>query len=271
MRQFLTVTLLLVTAFVALTGIASATVINVAYWRGGEDDVPAPSGIPGPADSTAVDAMGNLDLTKTNRGGATGPSYGYSGLPAGSTVDYVFDGATGNAFAGVPPTVAATTNWGVQLYAKPSYVDGVQIFLQAGPSGVDGFILGQVGGNYYAEVAGVWGANEGAVSANVWANIALVNDGGVNKFYVDGVLKASSAANKPSIAPTTFIGLGQNSAGGQNYTGAIDEARIFTFAPGAFQASDLNGYVGIVPEPSTLMLGVTGLLGLLAYAWRKRR
>jgi LPXTG-motif cell wall-anchored protein len=26
-----------------------------------------------------------------------------------------------------------------------------------------------------------------------------------------------------------------------------------------------------VPEPSAIVLGVTGLLGLLAYAWRKRR
>jgi len=32
-----------------------------------------------------------------------------------------------------------------------------------------------------------------------------------------------------------------------------------------------NVRLDVIPEPSTLMLGVTAMLGLLAYAWRKRR
>ena len=31
------------------------------------------------------------------------------------------------------------------------------------------------------------------------------------------------------------------------------------------------GISSVVPEPSTIALLTTGLLGLLAYAWRKRR
>jgi hypothetical protein len=107
------------------------------------------------------------------------------------------------------------------------------------------------------------------VDTSAWHNLALVNDGGTNKFYVDGVLKGS--ASGAAISPTAFTGLGQNAAGGGRFGGGIDEARIFTFAPGAFQVSDLSNYVGVVPEPSSLLLVGTGVLGLLAYAWRKRK
>ena len=33
----------------------------------------------------------------------------------------------------------------------------------------------------------------------------------------------------------------------------------------------INGYFVSLPEPSTLVLVVMGVFGLLAYAWRKRK
>ena len=47
----------------------------------------------------------------------------------------------------------------------------------------------------------------------------------------------------------------------------IDEYRLFTFAEGQFDIRDTE----IIPEPGTLALLVMGLLGMVVYAWRKRR
>ena len=281
MRQFLTVTLLLVTVFVALAGVASATVMNVAYWRGGENDVPAPLGTWGNANATAVDGTGNgFDLDHSV---GFGPTFSYPGdypagvgLPAGSAVGYSFynDGG-GNSFTRNTPVTIGTSNWGVQLFVKPDTANSGQYYIQNG-NGANGFLLMQLdlgaGTHYYGEAPGSgFGFDGGAVDTSHWHNIAMVNDGGVFSAYRDGVLVATSAPGKYSTTPTAFMGLGQNASGGGFYAGGIDEARIFMFTPGAFQVSDLSGYVGIVPEPCTLTLLSIGVIGLLAYAWRKRR
>ena len=52
------------------------------------------------------------------------------------------------------------------------------------------------------------------------------------------------------------------------FNGAIDGMAVFTTA----LTSDQIGQLATsIPEPSMLGLLITGLTGLLAYAWRKRR
>jgi len=53
----------------------------------------------------------------------------------------------------------------------------------------------------------------------------------------------------------------------RGFSGDIDMLRVFTFAEGGFNIGDLH----VVPEPGTLALLVAGLLGVLVYAWRKRK
>lgn len=55
-------------------------------------------------------------------------------------------------------------------------------------------------------------------------------------------------------------------------TGAADHVRLLAFDGSSyvFNASTDLSYMA-APEPSTIALLVTGLLGLLAYAWRKRK
>jgi hypothetical protein len=62
---------------------------------------------------------------------------------------------------------------------------------------------------------------------------------------------------------TVYIGGGPNS---QCANGYFDEVRIYDTVLTASQVAGLT-----VPEPGTLGLAVSGLIGLLAYAWRKRR
>ena len=45
--------------------------------------------------------------------------------------------------------------------------------------------------------------------------------------------------------------------------------RLYAAATGVF--SNLSVSQGTVPEPSTMVLGAMGLMGLLAYAWRTRK
>jgi hypothetical protein len=269
---------------------ASATVVNVASWRGGENDVsPGPGGNPigggiDWADMTAVDGTGNgHNLTRSSGEGlfyAYPSAYPGVGLPsyphpaagqaATSTVDYAWAPGSG-AFTSTTPVTTGADNWGVQLWVKPGNATDKMVYLTNGDSTAGSDIslfqlnLG-AGAEYYAEV-GSYIYSIGAVDTANWHNLALVNDAGTVSFYLDGVAKSSTPNVHASITPGAFLGLGVNIDGTGGMAGGIDEARIFTFAPGAFQVSDL----GFVPEPGTLTLLATGVFGLLAYAWRKRK
>jgi hypothetical protein len=283
MKRFLVVTVVFAAVMVAIASMASATVVNVASWRGGENDVsPGPTGSFGFADTTAVDGSGNgHNLTNSGvtifyayPGDYTSglPAYPYpaAGQAATSSVDYAWAPGSG-AFTSTTPVATGADNWGVQLWVKPGNATDKMVYLTNGDSTAGSDIslfqlnLG-TGAEYYAEV-GSYIYSIGAVDTANWHNLALVNDAGTVSFYLDGVAKSSTPNVHASITPGAFLGLGVNIDGTGGMAGGIDEARIFTFAPGAFQVSDL----GFVPEPGTLTLLATGVFGLLAYAWRKRK
>jgi len=71
---------------------------------------------------------------------------------------------------------------------------------------------------------------EGTIFLNKWQHIAGVYDGETLKFYVDGILKATTDAGElsPSTAPLT---IGESSVwSGREFTGGIDEVRIWNKA-----------------------------------------
>jgi hypothetical protein len=121
-----------------------------------------------------------------------------------------------------------------------------------------------------------------------WTHVVWVNNGGVGQLYINGTQYSAGAGNGQYLGPGAYNVANGGTyipqyasppnnvmLGGRNYSntkstgfnGAIDEVRVFTFAQGTFNIADTNP----TPEPGTFALLTTGLLGMLAYAWRKRK
>lgn len=97
--------------------------------------------------------------------------------------------------------------------------------------------------------------------------------------YIDGALVPAADttfAAGMDLAATAGMHIGTyRSANGRYLTGKVDDIGIWDRAITAAEVSYLwNGGTGnpiLVPEPGTLAMFATGLMGLIAYAWRKRK
>ena len=244
-----------------LVGNAHAIVTNVAYWRGGENDSPAPNfnvdpGIIGNANNTTVDLMGNYNLTNNNAGAAyyaSSAAYaGVGGLASNSSVALI----TAGSGLYTSTINAGTANFGFQAYVRPNNTTGTQIIASNGGAGngwnlltIEGSLLGFASGyRYFVEVAGKGILDSGITvdAGGAFANIAYVNDNGSNRFFYN--FNQVASANLGGItAATGYFSLGYNPSidPPRYYTGGIDEARLFTFEEGQFQVSDLENYLPV--------------------------
>jgi hypothetical protein len=232
-------------------------VTNVAYWRGGENDFPQAT----QGSRFTTDIAGSYNLQPRNSPQSTlgynefGPYYAYAadysaGVNAtrapGSTVNFSFDPGAGNAFVGEAITTT-TTNWGIQCYTNST--QNGQIISNGNVAGIGsggyGFL---VYNNHYSGIMNGVALLEGTIAPDGnWHNLALVNDNGTLKLYVDGVLNASSnpgASLAFAAGNKLTIGAGYNGSNLDGFTnGGIDEVRIFTFGNGQFLPSDLQNYI----------------------------
>jgi hypothetical protein len=95
------------------------------------------------------------------------------------------------------------------------------------PSYIDAFVLGP----------GTAIGSPALIDTNRWTHLAIVNDNGALTFYTNGVAcGASLPTGATAPAGDCYIGTpGDNQA----FYGYLDEARMFSFAPGAFAIGDL--------------------------------
>ncbi|MBK7761859.1 MAG: hypothetical protein IPI46_00615 [Bacteroidetes bacterium] len=181
------------------------------------------------------------------------PFSGNAGDSSGSANHGTVNGATlttdrfGNAnsayaFDGVDDVISTTslatnqaTNWTMTAWVKPANLtNSDRIIVQNGGDGTgfpcNGYSLGmntnQIYG-YHPCVAFIQGNSTFPV-ANQWYHIAMVNDGTVTKFYINGILASGTSSTTP-IMPNGILTIG-SSSGIRFFQGAIDEVKIYNSA-----------------------------------------
>ena len=118
---------------------------------------------------------------------------------------------------------------------------------------------------------------------DAWHHVAetMVRTGGTTEttLYVDGAILGGAdnpdSKSHPGGYPLVHFTLGMNAEGStnQDLNGLLDEFAIWDRTLTAAEITQIhtNGLLGqgIIPEPSSMLLALWGLVGLAAYRWRR--
>ncbi len=252
-------------ACAALT--AHATVTTVAWYQLGETDPGAAANALG-QNPTLDSSINSFNLT---RSGAPTNRADTAALSFGSSLSMQWhdpgNAASGDGYFTNTPVTTAVNNFGFEMWVKPLATPGVFAYLfYNGSSNGEGIALDPSGKWQAGRTGAGFDFTTASATLGQWEHLALVWDGGVEKFYTNGVL-FGSAALAPIAAGTQFsIGGYQN--GQYGFNGLIDQFRVFTFAPGQFSPSDL--LIGTpIPEPGAIGLFALGGVAVLRRYRRK--
>ena len=263
-------------ACLSITSVSDASVTNVRLYHLGEADSGA---LPlGPGNPTTVDSASGIDAAKVgltfyNGTGGAGPPVGV-GLAPGSTMSMQFQNVDSRYQA--PVVGGLVDNFGIEAYIQPETTSEARPFYNGGDGTpldalTDGFGLTISGGQYVATLGGVGTISTGVpVVPGKAVEMALVRSSGLFTVYINDVAKNTSVLVANSVLATDMLSIGNFDATPVGFAGVVDEARVFTFAAGAFNpATDLGG--AAVPESSTQVLLGTGAIWLLGLVLVRRR
>lgn len=134
--------------------------------------------------------------------------------------------------------------WVYPVTFKSNIWDGSVISKETDTTGYSISIGGNGQGRFVINSRGAWFAAEapaGSLKLNVWQHVAGVYDGSTIKFYVNGVLVATSTAGTPATS-TGLLCIGETANSGwgdRSFNGGIDEVKIWKKA---FTSTELNDY-----------------------------
>jgi hypothetical protein len=139
----------------------------------------------------------------------------------------------------------------------------------------DGTLRG-MGGSSYSPLFGQAAADTPDCTKDKWYHIALTRSGSTFKAYIDGVQYGYDGTYSGSVGTGLCLGNFYNTYEGTHRQIAMDDVAIWNQALTSDQVSQLaagtlSPAAFATPEPGTMALAVSGLLGLLVYAWRKRQ
>ena len=204
------------------------------------------------ANNLPLDVTGHgYSLTAQINGAAT--TLVTSGLgAAGSTAALHFNGINQGFYGNAVDLGAATgtDNFGVETWVRVPNVtqEGYNfVFSLTGDSGPStGPVIHLANGRWSASIPGYqwiggspFAAGGGVqAEANQWTRVAVVRQKGVFTLYVNGVAHPETTT-QPPVGMNGFH-MAVNPGGATYFEGDIDETRVFSFAPGAFNpAKDL--------------------------------
>ena len=195
----------------------------------------------GPSALAAITPVATYDFNNN----ATPAGATAVGSPTYSNGQLVLNGSSCLSMAS---PISATDNFGMEVICTPTFNDSYNYSLSLNNGANNGWGILQLSGAYQGigEDGGGFFGNAGAGSAvlNAPVRLALVRAGGVTRIYRNG-LEVGTSNNLSRNTLTKFT------IGGNQLTtapvfegffkGSIDEVRVFTFAPGAFNpVTDLN-------------------------------
>src|SRR5262249_34837699 len=110
------------------------------------------------------------------------------------------------------------------------------------------------GNTYIVLFGGVGGFGTAVADQNEWGDLGLGRNKGNNYLYVNGGVSDTDPTSGPAPPYGNFaLATTPQSPGNGNFTGLIDEVRVFNFSPGQFNVSDLlySSSSGAPPIPVT--------------------
>jgi hypothetical protein len=183
------------------------------------------------ADGDYDDAVGSND-------GATAGGVTFAAGEDNQAFD--LNGAS-NAFVTVPHDPSLMMSGAITIDAWINQASlGGRIVDKASANGSDGYLLDVIGDKLRMYIATDAIVSQNPIPAGMWVHVAGVFDGNGLGVYINGALDSNSLTNGHALIPNTLaLRMGEDSGGGSNFIGEIDEPRIWNRALSADEIAQL--------------------------------
>lgn len=252
MKPFVTL-LSAIAIFLAHALPAGAAITIIRDYHLGEADPGVTVGLPA---TVCVDSARSNNLTMTGA-----PVYSADTVtPSISFISLQFNGTN----YGVASFVTnLTDNFCIEAWVKTPTDSATNYIFYNGSTAHNGCGIFQNGSNFEVHLGDSAVFGSAPVQTNVWTHLALVRNNGTTSLYINGLPAGSSLW--PCYTPDNAfaIATAPDNPGSNGWVGLIDEVRVFGFAPGAFQKSDL-----LLDRP---VLNISPQAGLMLVTWPTNR